>query len=331
MSRDPTSRNIDTKFLDENLRVYAVLATSETNEDRLKTSTREDETLQKIFKYTIDGWPNHKDSVPEDARKYWQIKDKIYTHKDILFYDKRIIVPRKLRNEFIGLIHRAHQGVVACKKNAADTVYWPGISSEIEKIVLACDTCQEYARSNPKEPLTPHAAPEYPWLKVGIDFKNQGKEDFIVVADYFSKFVIVNKLSSKTASSVISSLKNIFAINGIPLEIFSDNGPPFNSREFKIFAEKYDITLSTSSPHYPRSNGLIARHIGTVKSLLTKAIQDNQDPLLAILNYNITPKNNLPAPCSLLMGRRLRTELPVAKLLLKPNFSLSGVKETLKR
>lgn len=331
LSRDPTCKSINTNYLDENLRVYAVIATSKTNEERLKSLTREDETLQKIQKYAIDGWPNHKNSIPEDVKKYWQIKDNIYSHKDILFYDKRIIVPRKLRNEFLNLIHRAHQGVVACKKNAADTMYWPGISSEIEKLVLGCATCQEYSRSNPREPLNPHEVPEYPWLKVGIDFKNLGKDDFIVIADYFSKFVIVNKLSSKTATSVISALKNIFAINGIPLEIFSDNGPPFNSREFKDFAEKYDITLTTSSPHYPRSNGLVERHIQTVKSLLTKAIQDKQDPLLAVLNYNITPKNNLPAPCALLMGRRLRTDLPVANLLLKPNFSLSGVKLAMER
>lgn len=115
-------------------------------------------------------------------------------------------------------------------------------------------------------------------------------EDFIVIIDYFSKFITVNKLTSKTASSVISQLKNIFAITGLPLEIFSDNGPPFNSSEFKNFAKKYDIQLTTSSPLYPRSNRMAERAIQTVKSLMIKAYESKTDPFVAILNYNSTPK-----------------------------------------
>lgn len=235
-----------------------------------------------------------------------------------------------MKVELLNIIHQSHQGVVSCKKQAQEAIYYPGLSIDIENMVLNCHTCQKYSRSNPREPLMPHEVPQLPWQKIGIDFKSLGTMDFLVVVDYYSKFAVVNKVTTKTADTVISTLRNIFAIHGLPLEIFSDNGPPFNSINFNNFAKLYDIQLTTSSPHYSRSNGMVERMIQTVKALLTKAYQNKEDPFLAILSYNSTPKHNLPAPCQLLMGRRLRTKLPVSKDMLIPNFPTEGVQAKLK-
>lgn len=251
------------------LKVYSVIATSPENEQRLIHAIHDDVTLRKVKHCVLQGWPSHKSNVPPDMKKYWDIKDEMYVHRNVLFFRKRLIIPSSLRQEFLKLTHRSHQGVVSCKKLAQECIYWPGITSDIENLVLNCQICQLYARSNEKEPLTPHKIPDLPWMKIGIDFKSLGNLDFLVIVDYFSKFVIVNKLQSKTADSVLSSLKNVFAIHGLPLEIFSDNGPPFNSTAFADFASKYDIKLTTSSPHYPQSNGMVERAIQTVKGLLT--------------------------------------------------------------
>lgn len=329
LSRDPISDVINTDYLENNLKVFSILATSKENEARLKQAIDEDETLQTIKFYVLNDWPKHKSAVRSDIKKFWHVKDDIYLHKDILFYKKRIIVPESLKAELLNIIHQSHQGVVSCKKQAQETIYYPGLSTDVENMVLNCPTCQKYSKSNPREPLMPHEIPQFPWQKIGIDFKSLGPMNFLVIVDYYSKFCIVNKLSTKTADSVISTLKNIFAINGIPLEIFSDNGPPFDSNDFHNFAKLYDIQLTTSSPYYPRSNGMVERMIQTVKALLTKAYQNKEDPFLAILNYNTTPKQDLPAPCQLLMGRRLRTKLPVSKEILKPNFPTKGVQTKL--
>ncbi|GJQ67554.1 hypothetical protein Trydic_g8364 [Trypoxylus dichotomus] len=180
-----------------------------------------------------------------------------------------------------------------------------------------------YSKSNPREPLSSHAIPERPWQKIGMDVKALDLE-FLVIVDYYSKFTVVNRLNSKTPGSVISTLKKVFSMNGLPSQIFSDNGPPFNSKEFHIFTKEYGIKVVTSSPYYPRSNGMVERTIQTVKGLLTKSFQDRQDPFLAILNYNTTPKQNRSAPFTLLIGRRLRTTLPINESLLKPTFPTKG-------
>ena len=71
----------------------------------------------------------------------------------------------------------------------------------------------------------------------------------------------------------------------------------------------------TSSPHFPRSNG--HAEVQTVKNILRKS----KDPLLAMLIYRSTP---LPwctlSPAELLMGRRLRTNLPLLPEQLKPKW-----------
>nr|CAI5830578.1 unnamed protein product [Callosobruchus analis] len=262
-----------------------------------------------------------------EVEKYWEI----YLHNDVLFYKIRIIIPSRLREEFLILLHKSHQGVVACKKLAEESIYYPGWLKDIENVVLSCSVFQSYSRSNQREPLMSHDVPDLPWQKIGIDFMLLARTDLLLVVDYFSKFTVVNKLTSKTAEAVISALKNIFSTNGLPQEIFSDCGPPFTSHQIESFAKQYDIMLSTSSPHYTRSNGMIERAIQSVKELLAKCLQDGGDrggdPFPAILSCNTTSKQCL---LRVILGRKLRTTLPVSKELLEPKFSIAGVKEKLK-
>ena len=51
----------------------------------------------------------------------------------------------------------------------------------------------------------------------------------------------------------------------------SDNGPPFNGKEFNAFLTGLGIRHTTSSPNYPQNNGFIQGQIQTVKSLMEKA------------------------------------------------------------
>ena len=47
----------------------------------------------------------------------------------------------------------------------------------------------------------------------------------------------------------------IFATYGIPRKIQSDNGPPFNSEDFRRFAEEEGFNHETVTPLHPRANG----------------------------------------------------------------------------
>ena len=89
----------------------------------------------------------------------------------------------------------------------------------------------------------------------------------VLICDYFSKFPFLYR--AKTSFwSLRDRLINLFSIEGYPDEIVSDNGPPFQSKEFAIFLSGLGIKHTTSSPGYPHSNGFIEQHIQTVKNML---------------------------------------------------------------
>ena len=88
-------------------------------------------------------------------------------------------------------------------------MFWPGISDDITNAVKACDICQKHKPAQQKEPLMPHDVPSMPWVKLGIDLFEHRSHHYLLVADYFSKFPIVKKLSNRTSGHVIGLLKTI--------------------------------------------------------------------------------------------------------------------------
>ena len=64
---------------------------------------------------------------------------------------------------------------------------------------------------------------------------------------------------------IITRLKRHFSNHGIPNLFQSDNGPPFDSQEFRDFAAAYEFELVTSSPNYPQSNGRVENAVKTAK------------------------------------------------------------------
>ena len=135
------------------------------------------------------------------------------------------------------------------------SVWWPGVSAEIEKFVQACPICQKTSPHN-REPLIGTPLPTHPWERIALDLFELKGSTYLVAVDYYSRFVEVEKLSSTTSSSVITKLKSMFSRFGIPVEVISDNGPRFDSQEMMQFSEDYGFRHTTTSPHYPQSNGL---------------------------------------------------------------------------
>ena len=134
--------------------------------------------------------------------------------------------------------------------------------------------------------------------------------------DYYSRYIEIASLRNTNSSGVIQKLKTIFARHGIPEYLMSDNGPQFSSQEFKRFSVEYGFEHATSSPNFPQANGEAEWAVRTVKTLLNK----NDDPLMALLMYRSTPLENGYSPAELLMGRKLKTKVPVLSKVLQPKL-----------
>ena len=135
--------------------------------------------------------------------------------------------------------------------------------------------------------------------------------DFLVVGDYFTKFLIVRKIPNTSTHVVIKELGMIFTEFGCPFVLKSDNGPCYSSREFHDFLQFYQIHHITSSPHHPQSNGFAEALVGILKKLMEKSIKDGKPWNYGLLQYRVTPiSSTIPSPLEALTGRRLRTSLP---------------------
>ena len=291
---------------------------SETIFHKLRDETKSDPELQQLQKVVMSGWPQTRVETPVETRPYWNYRAEISCYEGLMFKGDRIIFPHSLRPEILQRIHAAHLGIEKCRALARSAVFWPGINSAINELVSKCSTCQKYKRSNHGEPLMPQEVPERPRATVVGDIFYYKGRDYLLVVDCFSKYPEVARLSSKNSEAVILAMKDMFAHHGIPERPMADN-MPFNRLKFKDFASKWDFEVVTSSPHYPKPNGLVERNVQTVKQLLRKADESRQDAFLALLEFRNSPISGMDeSPAELLTSRKLRTRLPTSKSLLQP-------------
>ncbi|XP_055997858.1 uncharacterized protein K02A2.6-like [Ostrea edulis] len=202
-------------------------------------------------------------------------------------------------------------GIEKCLQRARSSVFWPRISADITTLVSNCDVCLKHRYSNSKEPLQPHPIPDYPWQVVAIDLFEWDDKNFLIVSDYYSRFFEVVQLRDTKSKTVIQKLKSMFSRLGIPQKVISDNGPQYSSQEFATFATEYDFVHATSSPRHPQSNGLAEKTVQIAKRIFEKSKTDGRDPYLGILEYRTTPLDIGYSPSELLLGRQLRSVLPV--------------------
>ena len=289
--------------------IISSLPVSNRKWNELKIETARDETLCQLKSYIENGWPKIK-ATERRVAPYRSIRDELSIHDGVVLKGSRIIVPTNMRKSIKVQLHTGHMGIEKCLNRAKVSVYWPNINKELEDVVSNCSSCITHRNALQKESLIEHEIPDYPWVKVGIDLFSLYNNKYVIAVDYNSKFVEVAPLRNETAICVVNNVKNIFGRFGLPKTIFSDNGSQFTSRDFKDFVHSWDLIHDSSSPEYPKSNGFIERHIQTVKNVLLKSHDNNDDPYLALLALNTTPDGEGQSPASRMFSRHPRTLLP---------------------
>ena len=130
----------------------------------------------------------------------------------------------------------------------------------------------------------PHLVPRRPSEKVGANNDITLDETRLPTCGRLLLEVSVRLLHDKTASSVITSLKSLHSIHGVPVTLFADN-MPFASQQIQNFRVMWEFEIIASSPDVPQSNGQAERSSQTVNVLLKKVEVSQSDPHVAMLNY----------------------------------------------
>ena len=174
--------------------------------------------------------------------------------------------------------------------------------------------------------------PPHAWHTLGTDLFYWNKIDYLVIGDYFSKYLIVRRLPNSSTHAVIKELGLVFTELGRPFILRSDNGPCYSSREFHNFLSFYQVDHITSSPHYPQSNGFAEALVGIAKKLMEKSVKEGKPWNYGLLQYRTTPiSSTLPSPLEMLTGRRPHSTLPQLPSSIGKNMETSRIHQELLR
>jgi len=304
---------------DEVVMVHA-LETDDISRDRLVKAYEVDQTMVALKEAWLNGWHwSCKSQAPACIQPYWNLKSEIYEHDGFLYVGERLVVPHSHRKELLKMLHMGHLGIQKCRDRARRSFYWPGLSSDIQEEVSNCQNCTRFSNRQVREPLMPHQVPELPWQKVAMDILEFKSHNYLVTVDCYSHFPELRILKRKTAEDIIMALKAIFSVHGVPVSIMADN-MPFNSLAMQTFAKEWGFTIVTSSPHYPKSNGLAERYVQTMKQFLKKCEDSGEDVYRSLLAYRETTLTGCAySPAEMLFNRSIRSNLPVTTETLKPH------------
>ena len=238
----------------------------------------------------------------------------------IILRGERILIPETLRMKCIDVAHEGHLGIVKTKRLLRSKVWFPGIDQMVEAKNNSCLACKANSRAEPKAPVIFSEAPPHAWHTIALDFFGPIENVYLMVTyDKLSRYPIVSILNTIQCPSVKSELMIIFSVFGIPKDVISDNGPPFNSRDFKDFATEYNFNHRRITPCWPQANGGAESFMVNLGKVIRCAQIEGKpwrhELVKFLANYRATPNLTTGlAPSELIFRRANTSRLPTGHL-----------------
>ena len=63
-------------------------------------------------------------------------------YNGVLLKGNRVIIHKSMQAEVLMKIQTGHQGIEKCRLRARDSVFWCGISADIDNMIKTYDVCQ---------------------------------------------------------------------------------------------------------------------------------------------------------------------------------------------
>ena len=244
----------------------------------VKQSTRADPTLQAIIKALRNNSWHSTFETPsplvnsQDLHALYNIRDELSVSNadDLLLRSHRLILPHALRQRALHIAHEGHQDLTKTKQLLREKIWFPGIDGLTKKLIDNCLACQATVVQQPFEPLRMTKLPQAPWQHLSVDFCGplpSGDMLFVVIDEYL-RYPEVEIVSSTSVNTVIPKLDHILSTHGIPREIKSDNGPPFQGHSFAQYMGFHHRKITLE---WPKANSEAERFMRTIQKTLRAA------------------------------------------------------------
>ena len=88
----------------------------------------------KLIGYCTEGWPERL-QLPGILKPYWAVRHKLTIQQGLLMNGNKPVILVAMRMDILERIHEGHQGIVKCRERAKISVWWPGLSKQLEELV----------------------------------------------------------------------------------------------------------------------------------------------------------------------------------------------------
>ena len=259
------------------------------------------------------------DRFPDTVSHYNKYSEELSVMDGVPMFGRRVIVPASLRQSVLISLHSAHQCSVKMQDRAKHSVFWAGITGDIERIRQNCSFCERNAPTQPAMPPLPLASPQYPFQMIVADYFEVKGKSWLVIADRFSSWLSLHYYPREASSSdLIKSLKEYFCVFGVAEHFSSDDGPQFRSTAFKEFLRTWGVTEHrVSSAYHPHSNLRAETAVKSGKRLLLDNTRSDGSPDMdkvtrALMQHRNTPDTEYGlSAAQLVFGRPIRDFLPI--------------------
>ena len=181
--------------------------------------------------------------------------------------------------------------------------YWPNMHKDAQVSRNSCTICDHWNKIHQYEFLSSKSInASFPWEWVQMDLSgpkkrtSKGNEYILVLVDVLSSFVFLRPLKSKEAQEVADALIEIFADQGFPKIIQSDNGTEFDNKTVSDLIQKAAVDRRFSSAYKPSTNGQVERSVGSLSQLLNKLcmqfVSEEWDLLLPSVQLSLNTRVN---------------------------------------
>ena len=146
MQSENTNRTATVPEEEMNIYVDSVLDSLPVSDMKLieiKEAQDEDPICRQIKNYCLEGWPD-KFHLNDALKPYWLARGELIVVHGILLKSKRIVVLSAMKLQILNKIHEGHQEIVKCRERAKTSVWWPGLSHEVQDMVENCKVCAKH-------------------------------------------------------------------------------------------------------------------------------------------------------------------------------------------
>ena len=105
-------------------------------------------------------------------------------------------------------LHIQHTAFDKTLRNARSMYFWPGMKNDIKLMVSSCDRCLENSPSQRQEPLVQTVASRL-MEQTSIDLAQYGGKTYLVLADRFSGWILVEKYAKSPDQMAVCNTLNI--------------------------------------------------------------------------------------------------------------------------